>query len=119
MIESDYYYVLKRLGYKPEQPVGKALYYDLVKGYPFGPAAKLFSVPAHKLQFAVNAAREIEAHFTVTDEESVGLSPNELLAFVRLREAPVPKPCPITADQLRAAGLSDSQIEEVLNAIGR
>lgn len=117
MTEADYYYVIKRLGYRADQPVGKALYYALVRGYPPGPAGKLFSLPAHRLQHAVKAASEIEAHFTVTDEEAAGLSPNELLAYVRTREAPVPKPTAVTPEQLRAAGLSESQIKDVLSAI--
>lgn len=116
MTEDDFRYILVRLGYTPEQPAALALYRVLVKGLPYGPSARAYSVPAHRLSAAVDKAREIEKHFTVTDEEAEGKSANELLAYVREREAPPPvRQATVTADQLRAAGLTEEQIEGVLN----
>ena len=117
MTEDDFRYILVRLGYTPEQPVALSLYRVLVKGLPYGPSARAYSVPAHRLSAAVDKAREIEKHFTVTAAESEGLGANELLAYVRRREAPPPvRQATVTADQLRAAGLTDEQIEEMLGA---
>ena len=117
MTEDDFRYILVRLGYVPEQPVSLALYRVLVQGMPYGPSARAYSVPAHRVAAAVDKAREIEKHFTVTAAEAEGLSPNELLAYVRRREAPpAVRRATVTADQLRAAGLTDEQIEGVLNA---
>ena len=117
MTEDDFRYILVRLGYTPEQPISQSLYRVLVKGLPYGPSARAYSVPAHRLSSAVDKAREIEKHFTVTDEEVAGMTANELLAYVREREAPPPvRQATVTADQLRAAGLTDEQIEGVLNA---
>lgn len=117
MTEDDFRYILVRLGYTPEQPAALSLYRVLVKGLPYGPSARAYSVPAHRLSAAVDKAREIEKHFTVTAAEAGGLSANELLAYVRWREAPPPvRQATVTADQLRAAGLTDEQIEEMLGA---
>ena len=117
MTESDFRYILVRLGYTPEQPTSLALYRVLVKGVPYGPSAKAYSVPAHRIARAVEMARAIEKHFTVTDDEVVGMTPNQVLAYVRQREAPAPvQRATVTADQLKAAGLSDEQIQEILNA---
>lgn len=115
MTEDDFRYILMRLGYTAEQPVALALYRVLGKGLPYGPSARAYSVPSHRVAAAVDRAREIEKHFTVTAAESEGLSANELLAYVRRREAPPPvRHATVTADQLRAAGLTDEQIEEML-----
>lgn len=117
MTEDDFRYILVRLGYTADQPVALALYRVLVKGLPYGPSARAYSVPAHRVTAAVDKAREIEKHFTVTAAEAEGLSPNELLAYVREREAPPPvRQATVTADQLRAAGLTEEQIEGVLSA---
>lgn len=117
MTESDFRYVLLRLGYQPEQPAALALYRVLILGKPYGPTARSYSVPVHRLGQALERAKAIQKHFTVTDEEAAGLSPNELLAYVREREAPPPvRQATVTADQLRAAGLTEEQIEGVLNA---
>lgn len=117
MTESDFRYILLRLGYQPEQPAALALYRVLILGKPYGPTARSYSVPVHRLGQALERARAIEKHFTVTDEEAAGLSPNELLAYVREREAPPPvRQATVTADQLRAAGLTEEQIEGVLSA---
>ena len=115
MTEDDFRYILVRLGYMPEQPIALALYRVLVKGLPFGPSARAYSVPTHRLSAAVDKAREIEKHFTVTNVEVGGLSANELLAYVRRREAPPPvRQATLTADQLKAAGLTDEQIKGLL-----
>ena len=117
MTEDDFRYTLVRLGHTADQPVALALYRVLVKGLPYGPSARAYSVPAHRVTAAVDKAREIEKHFTVTAAESEGLNANELLAYVRRREAPPPvRQATVTADQLRAAGLTEEQIEGVLNA---
>lgn len=115
MTESDFYYILHRLGYSADQPVSKALRQVLLSGDPYGPSARAYRVPAYRLASAIEQAREIERHFTVTADESLGLSPNELLAYVRRREAPPPEPSRVvTAAQLRAAGVSEDQIKEIL-----
>ena len=118
MTESDFRYILLRLGYRPEQPAALALYRVLVLGKPYGPTARSYSVPVHRLGQALKRARAIEKHFTVTDEEVAGrMTANELLAYVREREAPPPvRQATVTADQLRAAGLTEEQIEGVLSA---
>lgn len=115
MLEADFRYILLRLGYSAEQPIAKALHRVLIKGDPYGPAARMFSVPSNYVAKAVAKARAIEAHFTVTAEEVDGLSPNQILAYVRHREAPAPETSSVvTAAQLKAAGLTDDQIKEIL-----
>lgn len=115
MTEDDFRYILVRLGYGADQPISLALHRVLVKGLPYGPSARAYSVPPHRLSAAVDKAREVEKHFTVTAAESEGLSANELLAYVRRREAPPPvRQATLTADQLKAAGLTDEQIKGLL-----
>lgn len=115
MTEDDFRYILVRLGYTTDQPIALALQRVLVKGLPYGPSARAYSVPPHRVAAAVDKAREIEKHFTVRAAESDGLSANELLAYVRRREAPPPvRKATLTADQLKAAGLTDEQIKGLL-----
>ena len=115
MTEDDFRYILVRLGYGADQPIALALHRVLVKGLPYGPSARAYSVPPHRLSAAVDKAREIEKHFTVTNVEVEGMSANEMLAYVRRREAPPPvRQATLTADQLKAAGLTDEQIKGLL-----
>ena len=115
MTETDFRYVLLRLNYKRDQLLALALHRMLVQGYPLGPAARSYGVPPGRLERVLPLVKEIERHFTVTDEEANGLTPNELLAYVRSREVAEPEVTGVvTASQLRAAGLTDDQIQEIL-----
>ena len=111
MTETDMLYVFKRLGYKPDQPVAQALRRVIIQNSPYGPAARTFNVPAHRLAHAVAAAKAIAEYFTVTDDEVRGMTPNEVLAYVRAKEARPPEPAAVlTASRLRAAGLTEDQV---------
>lgn len=115
MTEADFRYVLKRLGYTADQPIGLALHRVLIGGLPYGPSARSHSVPAHRLRAALDIAEALVPHFTVTDQEAAGLSANQLLAYAREREVPLPaSTLTVTEAQLRAAGLTEEQIKGLL-----
>lgn len=113
MNETDLQYIFLRLGLKPTQPAAQALRRIYHKGDPYGAAARLFSIPTHKLEALWRQAETIRAGFTVTELEAAGMDPNELLAYQRRREVEAAT----TGAQrlaLKAAGLTDEQIERAL-----
>lgn len=114
MHNNDFLYILKRLNLRSDQPAAQALRQVLVDDKPFGPVAKAYGLTLGRLSTLIEAARPIVAGFTVTDEEAAGKSPNEILAYARRREIGISEGRTVTADQLRAAGLTEEQISKVL-----
>ncbi|MEG1040575.1 MAG: hypothetical protein RSE94_11740 [Pseudomonas sp.] len=114
MHNNDYLYILKRLNLRADQPAAHALRQVLVDGLPFGPVAKAFGLTMGRVSTLLEAAKPIVASMTISDQEATGKSPNEILAYARRRELGIAEGFTITADQLRAAGLTEEQIAKVL-----
>ena len=114
MHNNDFLYILKRLNVRQDQPAAQALRQVLIDGRPYGPVAKALGLTLGRVSTLLEAARPIIAGFTVTDEEAAGKTPNEILAYARRRELGIPEGRTVTAEQLRAAGLSEEQIAKVL-----
>lgn len=107
MTEADFLYILHRLGIRDATPTSLAMRRVLLAGLPYGAAARECRLPSHRLAYQLDRAREIAAGFTVTDAEVAGMTPNEILAYQRQREVVIPD----RRDVLRAAGLTDAEIE--------
>jgi hypothetical protein len=114
LTEHDVTYLCLRLGLKPEQPAAKALRLTYEKGHPFGAAARAYKIPVHKMEQVWRQAEQLRAGFTVTDAEAAGLTANELLGYQRRREAQAWLSGDAQRDALRAAGLTDAQIDAAL-----
>ena len=114
LTEHDVAYMCLRIGIKPHQHIAEALKLVYVKGHPFGHAAKAHAVPGHRMEQVWRQAEQLRAGFTVTDAEAAGLTANELLAYQRRREAQAWLAGDAQRDALRAAGLTDTQIDAAL-----
>lgn len=111
--EHEVDYLLMRLGLKPNQPAAEAIRLIYLKGHPYGGAARACKVPVHKMEPLWRQAEAIRAGFTVTELEADGKEPNELLAYQRRREVEATM-ASAQRSALKAAGLTDEQIEKAL-----
>lgn len=116
--EHEVDYLLMRLGLKPNQPAAEAIRLIYLKGHPYGGAARACKVPVHKMEPLWRQAEAIRAGFTVTELEAAvrGIptdKANELLAYQRRREVEATM-ASAQRSALKAAGLTDEQIEKAL-----